>query len=63
MGKKLEITLRRSPIGRPERQRLNLQGLGLRKLHQTVVREDTKATRGMLARVSHLVEVKEMESP
>lgn len=63
MGKKLEITLRKSAIGRPKSQRLNLRGLGLRKLHQSVVREDTKAIRGMVARVSHLVEVKEIDCP
>ncbi|TDQ34727.1 50S ribosomal protein L30 [Aureibacillus halotolerans] len=59
MAKQLEITLTRSVIGRPEKQKLTVQTLGLRKLHQTVVREDTVAVRGMINRVSHLVKVNE----
>ncbi|MFC5528033.1 50S ribosomal protein L30 [Cohnella yongneupensis] len=56
----LQITLVRSLIGRPENQRQSVQTLGLRKLHQTVVREDNVATRGLVNTVSHLVEVKEV---
>jgi large subunit ribosomal protein L30 len=56
----LQITLVRSLIGRPEKQRQTVQTLGLRKLHQTVVREDNVATRGMVNHISHLVEVKEI---
>ena len=44
MAKKLEITLVRSPINRPETQKLTVRGLGLRKLHQTVVREVANCT-------------------
>ncbi|GAX89303.1 50S ribosomal protein L30 [Effusibacillus lacus] len=60
MSKKLEITLKRSVIGRPEDQRLTVKTLGLRKLHQTVVQPDNAAIRGMVNKVSHLVEVKEI---
>lgn len=56
---KLEITLKKSPIGRPEDQRVTVTTLGLRKLHQTVVHNDTPQIRGMINKVSHLVEVKE----
>ena len=56
----LQITLVRSLIGRPENQRQSVQTLGLRKLHQTVVREDNVATRGLVNTISHLVEVKEV---
>lgn len=56
----LQITLVRSLIGRPENQRKSVQTLGLRKLHQTVVREDNVATRGLVNTISHLVEVKEV---
>ncbi len=55
----LKITLLRSPIGRPQDQRATLVGLGLRKLHQTVEREDTPSIRGMVKKVIHLVEVQE----
>jgi len=54
----LSITLKRSPIGTSYRHRLVLQGLGLRKLHQTVVRPDTPQVRGLVDKVSYLLEVK-----
>lgn len=56
----LQITLVRSLIGRPEKQRQTVQTLGLRKLNQTVIKEDNAAIRGMVNHVSHLVEVKEI---
>lgn len=59
MAKELEITLKRSPIGRPKKQRLVLLGLGLKKLNKTVKRADTNEIRGMIDKVSHLVEFKE----
>ncbi|WP_050613648.1 50S ribosomal protein L30 [Bacillus testis] len=59
MAKKLEITLTRSLIGRPEDQRVTVRTLGLRKMHQTVVLDDNAAIRGMVNKVSHLVTVKE----
>jgi large subunit ribosomal protein L30 len=61
MAKKLEITLTRSVIGRPENQRVVVKTLGLRKMHQTVVHEDNAAIRGMVNKVSHLLTVKELE--
>ncbi|ARK28532.1 50S ribosomal protein L30 [Anaerobacillus alkaliphilus] len=62
MAKKLEITLTRSLIGRPEDQRVTVNTLGLRKMHQTVVQQDNAAIRGMVNKVSHLVTVKEIEA-
>jgi large subunit ribosomal protein L30 len=56
---KLEITLTRSLIGRPEDQRVTVKTLGLRKMHQTVVLEDNPAIRGMITKVAHLVTVTE----
>ncbi|MCY3728288.1 MAG: 50S ribosomal protein L30 [Nitrospira sp.] len=53
----LSITLKHSPIGRPYKQRLYLQGLGLRKLHQTVRRPKTPQVLGLIRKVKHLVEV------
>lgn len=60
MAKQLQITLKRSLIGRPEDQRLTVKTLGLRKLHQTVVHQDNPAIRGMVTKVIHLVDVKEV---
>ncbi|MBA4549396.1 50S ribosomal protein L30 [Thermoactinomyces intermedius] len=60
MAKKLAITLKRSMIGRPESQRVTLRTLGLKKREQTVTHQDNPAIRGMLNKVSHLVEVKEI---
>ncbi|UTR12526.1 MULTISPECIES: 50S ribosomal protein L30 [Evansella] len=62
MAKKLEITLTRSLIGRPEDQRVTVKTLGLRKVNHTVVQEDNAAIRGMVNKVSHLVSVKEIEA-
>ena len=60
MANKLEITLTRSVIGRPQDQRETVEALGLRKLHQTVEHQDNAAIRGMINKVSHLVTVKEV---
>ncbi|SEQ58229.1 50S ribosomal protein L30 [Piscibacillus halophilus] len=59
MANKLEITLTRSVIGRKQDQRDTVKALGLNKIRQTVVLEDTPAVRGMINKVSHLVSVKE----
>ncbi|MCL6597454.1 50S ribosomal protein L30 [Alicyclobacillus macrosporangiidus] len=58
MAQKLAITLVHSPVGRPEKQRRTAVALGLRKMHQTVVHEDTPVIRGMVDRIKHLVDVK-----
>ena len=60
MAKKLEITLTRSLIGRSEDQRVTVNTLGLKKMHQTVVHNVNDAIRGMINKVSHLVTVKEI---
>lgn len=58
---KLEITLVRSVIGRPEDQRVTVKTLGLRKINHSVVHNDNPAIRGMVKKVNHLVSVKEIE--
>ncbi len=58
-GKRVRVTLVKSPIGYSLRQKRTVQALGLRKMHQTVELNDTPALRGMLAKVSHLVAVEE----
>ncbi|QZA33141.1 50S ribosomal protein L30 [Hydrogenibacillus sp. N12] len=59
---KIVVTLKRSPIGRPEDQKRTVRALGLRKLHQSVVHDDTPSIRGMIAKVAHLVEVRPAEA-
>ena len=55
----LKIKLVRSMIGRPEKHRKVLRGMGLTKMNKTVVLEDTPAIRGMINKVSHLVKAEE----
>ncbi|WP_347548081.1 50S ribosomal protein L30 [Pseudalkalibacillus hwajinpoensis] len=62
MAKKLEITLSRSVIGRPQDQRVTVKTLGLNKMHHTVVHNDNPAIRGMINKVSHLVTVNEIDA-
>lgn len=58
--KKLRITLVKSPIGYSLRQKGTVKALGLRRMRQSVVQEDNAVIRGMINKVSHLVEVKEL---
>lgn len=60
MASKLKITQKRSAIGRQKRQKLTIRALGIRKMHQSVVHDDTPQIRGMIDRVRHLVEVEEI---
>ncbi len=57
MSNRLIIKQVRSVIRKPRRQRLTMQALGLRRMHQTVEHNDTPQIRGMIDRVSHLVAV------
>ncbi|WP_027108742.1 50S ribosomal protein L30 [Lacticigenium naphthae] len=56
----LEITLKRSLIGRTQSQRDVVTNLGLRKINSKAVQPDNEAVRGMINKVSHLVNVKEV---
>lgn len=58
-GKKISITLVRSPIGYSERQKRTVRALGLRRINQTVVQVDCPEIRGMITKVGHLVKVEE----
>jgi large subunit ribosomal protein L30 len=58
-GKTIRITLVRSPIGRRQDQKDTVRALGLRRLNQTIEREDTPVVRGMVSKVSHLLAVEE----
>lgn len=59
MGK-LRITLVKSSIGYPRDQRSTLRSVGLRHLHQSVVREDSDTIRGMVNKIRHLVYIEEV---
>ncbi len=61
MDKRLKITLVKSYIGRPQKQRKVLRGMGLEKLNRSVLLNDTPEIRGMVNKVSHLVSVEELE--
>ncbi|HNS56883.1 MAG TPA: 50S ribosomal protein L30 [Smithellaceae bacterium] len=49
----------KSEIGRPEKQRKVLRGIGLNKINKTVTLSDTPQNRGMINKVIHLVSVEE----
>lgn len=57
--KKLTVTLVKSTAGRLVKQQRTVEALGLKKLHQSVVVDDTPAMRGMIRTVVHLVTVTE----
>jgi large subunit ribosomal protein L30 len=58
-SKRLTITLRKSTIGFNKTQAKTVQGMGLRRINHSVELPDTPATRGMILKVRHLVEVSE----
>ncbi|NLP18426.1 MAG: 50S ribosomal protein L30 [Firmicutes bacterium] len=57
----LKITLRRSLIGAQPRQRATAKALGLTRMHKSVIHKDNPQIRGMIAKISHHVEVEEAE--
>lgn len=63
MAKKLRITQVGSAIGRNFDQKGTLKALGIRKVNQTVIKEDTPQIRGMIRKISHLLTVEEIEEP
>ena len=56
-GKKVKVTLVRSPVGQMDIHRQCVRGLGLRRMHQSVELEDTPAVRGMINKVRYLLAV------
>jgi large subunit ribosomal protein L30 len=59
--KKIKVTLVKSPIDRPERQKLTLQALGLNKTNSSREMEATPQILGMVHKVTHLVKVEEVK--
>jgi large subunit ribosomal protein L30 len=58
---RLKVTQVRSAIGSKDNQRQTLRSLGLKRVHDAVVKEDRPEIRGMVATVTHLVTVEEVE--
>ena len=58
---RVRVTLVRSMNGRLKRHQACVRGLGLRRMHHTVEVEDTPCTRGMIRKVSYLLEVEEAQ--
>ena len=59
---KIAIIQRRSAIGRARNQKSTIQALGIKRLHHLVVHEDSPQIRGMIRKIEHLVEVKEIDN-
>ena len=57
----LKIKQTRSVIRQSKKQRLTMEALGLRRMHQTVIQKDTPQIRGMLNIVNHLVTIEEID--
>ena len=57
MAKTIVVKQVGSPIRRPKDQLATLKGLGLNKMHKTRELEDTPSVRGMVSKVSHMVEI------
>ena len=53
----ISITLKKSGIGKAKDQKATIKGLGFKRLNQTVTLKDTPSIRGMINKISHLVEV------
>ena len=58
---RLKVTQTKSGIGYQRNQRETLRSLGLKRMHDTVVKEDRPEIRGMVATVTHMVTVEEVD--
>lgn len=59
MSAEIKVTLIKSHIGKPTKQRAILNGMGLKKLHKSVVLKNTPEIKGMINKVSHMLKVEE----
>ena len=57
---KLRVTQRRSVIDRPREQKATIRALGLKRINDSVLKEDRPEIRGMISAVRHLVDVEEV---
>lgn len=60
MAKQLKITLKKSIIGRNQKQRATIEALGLKKIGQTIVHDDTPQIRGMIHKTDFMLNVEEV---
>ncbi len=60
MAAKIRVTWKKSAIGYKEDQKRTIQALGLKRLGHSVEHRDSRAVRGMITKVRHLVEVAEL---
>lgn len=58
--KQLKITLKKSLIGRNEKQRKTVEALGLRKIGHSVVKKDNPQTRGIIQKIGFMLDVEEL---
>jgi large subunit ribosomal protein L30 len=58
--KKLQVTLKKSPINKIDKHKRTLKALGLTRIGKTRVYPDNEALRGMIRQISYMVEVKEL---
>lgn len=58
--KKIQVTLKKSPINKIQNHKLILKALGLTRIGRSRTYPDNKAVRGMINKVSYMVEVKEL---
>jgi large subunit ribosomal protein L30 len=58
---KIEIKLVRSLSGRPETHRVVVRSLGLRRMNQTVIHPDNEPIRGMVNKISHMLQIRTVE--
>jgi len=61
VAKMIKITQVHSFIGRPEKQRKVLRGMGLGRMGRTILLKDCPEIRGMITQVRHLVSIEEVE--
>ena len=62
MADKIKVTLIKSSIGNRKNQKENLKGLGLKKINNSRILENTPSVRGMIQKVQHLVRIETIEN-
>lgn len=62
MSSRLKVTLKRGMVGRPPDQRKTVRALGLKRIGQSVEKEDRPEVRGMIFKVKHLVDVERIQA-
>lgn len=58
---KIKITLERSVIGYSKKHKATAKALGLKRINQSVIQENTPVIMGMLSKINHLVKIEQVE--